>query len=514
MKKIFIIHPYLFAIFPIISLYNHNKDIAKFSHIFYPIAISFLSTIVLYFLLKILAKNKVKAAVLSSSLVIQFFVFGYFIHIIPCLSVVNFKLPITTHHLIIVIWIDFVILTFILVLKTKRNLISINGYLNTAAIFLFFFPVINILTKQYNNLEVPERYKVNHSNLQNKVEYLPDIYYIVFDGYARADILKEIYGYDNNYFIDYLTNSGFFVADQSKANYSQTYLSMASSLNLKLLNSLSGIVGEESSDRSLLSKMISKNYVYELLKNKGYLFVSVPGCWTGRGLYADIHLHNDKKSLSDFEIALINITPLSVFLGKYIHLNSRRESLLFSWDNIPNITEIDSPTFMYAHFLIPHPPFIFTKDGKSINPKGLPVEWDGSHYFKIYPSKTEYREKYKNQLAYVNKKVKKMIDEILDRSNKPPIIILQSDHGPGSLTYWENPEKTNMKERFSILNAYYLPEEGKKFLYESITPVNTFRVLFNYLFDTNFEMLDDESYFSTWSHPYKFINVTNELSDN
>ena len=26
-------------------------------------------------------------------------------------------------------------------------------------------------------------------------------------------------------------------------------------------------------------------------------------------------------------------------------------------------------------------------------------------------------------------------------------------------------------------------------------------------------MLDDESYFSTWSHPYKFINVTNELSD-
>jgi hypothetical protein len=162
---------------------------------------------------------------------------------------------------------------------------------------------------------------------------------------------------------------------------------------------------------------------------------------------------------------------------------------------------------------MPHPPFIFAKDGEAINPKGLPVEWDGSHYFKIYPSKIEYREKYKNQLIFVNKKAKEMIDEILNRSNKPPIIILQSDHGPGSLTYWENPEKTNMKERFSILNAYYLSEEGKKLLYESITPVNTFRVLFNYIFNSNFEILDDQSYFSTWSHPYKFINVTEELLD-
>ena len=82
------------------------------------------------------------------------------------------------------------------------------------------------------------------------------------------------------------------------------------------------------------------------------------------------------------------------------------------------------------------------------------------------------------------------------------------------MTDWENPEKTNMKERLSILNAYYLPEEGKKLLYESITPVNTFRIIFNYLFNTEFEILNDKSYFSTWSKPYQFIDVTERMGIN
>jgi hypothetical protein len=112
---------------------------------------------------------------------------------------------------------------------------------------------------------------------------------------------------------------------------------------------------------------------------------------------------------------------------------------------------------------------------------------------------------------FVNKKAIEMIDEILTRSIRPPIIILQSDHGPGSMLDWEDPGKTNMRERLSILNAYYLPGEAKKLLYDSITPVNTFRLIFNYLFNTNVEILNDKSYFATWDHPYKFIDVTKEV---
>jgi hypothetical protein len=516
MKKIIVIHPYLFSIFPIISFYNYNEDIAKFSYIFLPIAISLVFTISLYTLLQILIKNKIKAAVISSSFLILFFSFGHVINMVPLRYIAIGKVVITTYHFIIIILIDFIIITAILIFKTKKKLISINAYLNIVAIVLVLFSLINIMTQRYNHLKITENYTDGPFNTNKKNnEYLPDIYYIVFDGYAREDILKEIYQYDNSEFIDYLTNKGFYVADQSNSNYPQTYLSVASSLNFKYINSLSEIVGEDSDDRKLLSTMIINNNVYDILKNNGYLFVSVPGCWTEKKLYADIYLQNAKMSLDDFHVALINLTPLgAVPLGKNLQLNLLRDNLIFGLNRIQDIAEINSPTFVYAHFVIPHPPFIFGKDGESINPKGKVIGKDGSHYFKIYPSKKEYKRKYKNQLIFVNKKAKKLIDEILNKSNRPPIIILQSDHGPGSLTNWDDPGKTNMKERFSILNAYYLPEEGKKLLYTSITPVNTFRVIFNYLFNYDLEILNDESYFATWDHPYKFINVTNELIDN
>ena len=60
--------------------------------------------------------------------------------------------------------------------------------------------------------------------------------------------------------------------------------------------------------------------------------------------------------------------------------------------------------------------------------------------------------------------------------------------------------------RMSIFNAYYFPNDD--FLYDDITPVNSFRVLFDSHFQTNYGLLEDRVFFSVPEKPYALIEIT------
>jgi hypothetical protein len=71
-----------------------------------------------------------------------------------------------------------------------------------------------------------------------------------------------------------------------------------------------------------------------------------------------------------------------------------------------------------------------------------------------------------------------------------------------------------LKEKMGILNAYYLPgvDYSNPHLYPSITPVNSFRLVFDLYFGTKLGSLDDSSYvYANYSRPYKFLDVTQRL---
>jgi|TARA_B110000467_G_scaffold134753_1_gene131263 hypothetical protein len=93
----------------------------------------------------------------------------------------------------------------------------------------------------------------------------------------------------------------------------------------------------------------------------------------------------------------------------------------------------------------------------------------------------------------------------LNETDHQPIIIIESDHGTDF--DWNEPTNEMLKQRFSNLNAYYMPE-GQELLYDTITPVNSFRIMFNSNFNGNFELLEDKVYWSSYDQPYKFEDVT------
>jgi hypothetical protein len=129
---------------------------------------------------------------------------------------------------------------------------------------------------------------------------------------------------------------------------------------------------------------------------------------------------------------------------------------------------------------------------------------DGSAYLG---DMDEYVHGYVEQLIFINSRMREVIHEILMNSDNPPIIVIQGDHGPGSRFNWNSPDDDGLRERFGILNAYYLPGIAPSELYDKISPVNSFRFIFNQYFEADYQILPDKSYYSNWIQPYQFMKV-------
>ena len=165
---------------------------------------------------------------------------------------------------------------------------------------------------------------------------------------------------------------------------------------------------------------------------------------------------------------------------------------------------------MFAHILSPHPPFIVDDKGQPTYPPRVFTNNDGSDFFQV-GTRQEYIQGYRNQVIFTSSRIRQTIQEILLNSPQPPIIIIQGDHGSGMNLNQHDLTKTDVADRFSNLNAIYMPGMNSNGLYPDISSVNTFRVIFNNYFGTNYKLLDDRSYLSTLDHPYKLIDVTDWL---
>ena len=346
---------------------------------------------------------------------------------------------------------------------------------------------------------------------------LPDIYYIIVDAYARQDILEQVYGFNNQPFLDSLRDRGFYVGDQSRSNYNMTEFSMASSLNMRHLDGL-GLT--EFKTRLPMRELIRQNLVTSSLKESGYTTIAFE---TGK---SETECNNfDQyipfgKALCDYQDVLYHGTPLPALfeMTGAIRSAARRhgDRVLFMFDRLPSVAQKEAkPAFVFCHMLAPHPPFLFGSDGQEIDVHGhyLLADWVGfTSRFNF--DLNVYRDAYRDQVAFINEKLIQMVDAI-QQSNRSSIIIIQGDHGPRMgfghrRDQWESCE-WRYRESFSILNAICMHEDARptsqSMFYPAMTPVNTFRIIFNELFDSNLQMESDASYHES---KYTFADLTKE----
>ena len=332
-------------------------------------------------------------------------------------------------------------------------------------------------------------------------ERRPHIFYIILDAYGREDVLRTHYQVDNRDFIEHLKSKGFYIAPQSRSNYCQTYLSLASSLNGEYLNEMARLAGPEADSIAVLRNLIRSNRVATFLREKGYRFVSFS---SGVSLTeidnADVFV-NRRKFLTQFEYIFLKTTPIGQFVATCrIQESLHRARLHYIFDHLPDYAASRTPLFVFVHILAPHEPFVFDEAGQ-------PMDDAFSTGFTTAARSTshDYVTKYRRQVQFVTKRIQRTIDEILAQSSEPPIIVLQSDHGPAPRPLGEFGD---LVERMGILHASHLPDGGNALLYPKITPVNTFRIILKHYFHADLPLLEDKSFYSPYDRPFRFVDVT------
>jgi hypothetical protein len=449
--------------------------------------------------LTFILKTAKKAGLITSLFILLFFTYGHFYDAFK--NVHFIKWSIGLNNVLFLFWIIPIFLGIYFITKSKKNLENLTYLFNFGAILLVVFTLVNIGSFYLNTLKVLKEKNIYTKNIESanltdspKTTELPNIFYIVLDSYSREDIIKKFMGYDNSEMLSYLTQKGFYVAGKSMSNYEFTELSLASSLNLDYIQQLLGDNDGKTYNKLMIVQLLKDSFVVRFLREYGYKFVAFDsGISETQMKNADIFMASGHFT-SDFITRLLESTLFITIQQRYNPLaNFIRKGILYSLDHVQDIAEWEGPVFVFAHNMILHPPFLFGKNGEELSPESLVMEAIMAYNPELYS----------NALIFLNKKIKKMVNDILSNSKRKTIIILQADHG---VYVDEKAKKT--KERLSILNAYYLPDGADKHLYQEISPVNTFRVIFNHYFGTNYKILKDESYHSPWAQYSELVKIS------
>jgi hypothetical protein len=305
--------------------------------------------------------------------------------------------------------------------------------------------------------------------------------------------VREYYDYDNSEFINSLEDKGFFIASQSRTRTPASPQCLAQILNMEYLTpgwewdaGIGNYVECETnvafSDAYVwtdeLFRKLGYSEVADFLRARGYEYIAFgsSAAWLGyvkdsADLYIDYRETTAAPWVSAFQETLWQTTMLRPFYHRIVgrEYNALRRETLYTLEHLKMLPEEQGPKFVFAHFNCPHRPILFGQEGERIPPENWPSY-----------------ELYLGQYIFISTQIEELVSVLLEKSEVPPIIILQSDHG----TRAQYPVGDD--EYHKILNAMYLHGMDYAELSDSISPVNTFRLIFNHYFEADYEMLPDD----------------------
>lgn len=518
---------FLFSWYSILFLFQQNFIKLSLGVILKPLIFVSFACFVVLAIIRLIVPDYKKSGLVTGVLIFVIFMYGP-LHKLLFFNSFNIgPLQIRWDYIYLAFSGILILASFIYLLKTKKIFIRINQILNIGSfslILLVLVPMIISYIKihqigQGNSSEELTSNDNPDANAGKNAVSKPDIYYIIPDDYGSPDILQKDYNFNDDQFINYLKAKGFYIAQNSKTNYPFSTFMIASALNMNYLNAQNYPAIKHQPGGTVVDNAFNKPKVASFLKSQGYSFFYIGGWYNPikSNDSADINfVYDNKLNLDEFSDTLLHNTVFYPLVLRYFGLSGDANEAANSLYQAQALTYMPaqvSPKFVFVDLLLPHTPWQFN-DQCGISgrlPNTAPVI------------------RFTSQLSCTNILLMKAIDAILKNSKTPPVIILQTDEGAkrnnneaikypnknGVIGGFKDASLDTILERTKILNAFYLPGHSDQ-LYQTISPVNTMRVVLNEYFNAKLPILPDKTYtFDDYDKLYKFEfnDVTDLVKD-
>jgi hypothetical protein len=479
-------HPILIAAFPVLSLYVTNHDTVSFAEAARPVLAAMAAALILIALIWILLRDLRRASVIASLLLTAFYA-AWAPLVKPGLAWLEIHSPHLNIYLGTAIYSLIVLALIGLIFRLMRDGAAWTRALNLYAFALVIMALGQLFSGMLQRPDAePSRAipapRLPAGYLVAREERLPDIYFIILDAYARADVLREVFGHDNRPFLGRMAERGFAVAEKAHTQYPWTHVSLPACLNMNYLENYGIPVGVRETPQ--LRSLCHDSAVHRLLDELGYRITALrtgyafteprPG-----GRYDAIHaIDHPWLDLSRFEVMALEATPLSRLLqlaGIRPGFHEWQRQLAFTLETIPRLASRGEgpPVFVQAHIVAPHRPFVLDAAGNFRKQPPGSVSFTGSGGL----SDAAVRRYYAQQVQGLNRRIESMTDAILAQPGPEPVIAFVSDHGP-------NPGAGSYPgERFlSTLILLRLPEDAGTELPAGMNLVQLFPIIFQRAF--------------------------------
>lgn len=487
------LHVLLLPFFFIAGTYNQYAGLLSADEVASTTLYIFVALLITFGGLFLLYKDKTKAGIITTIGGILYLFFGNIKETLGDIPVLEF-----ISHYKTFLPLLFILSVFFLYRSYKaKPSFTLNLFLN---LLLIIYSAIELIRfSQLSSSDRSAEWITAKDNSSGTVVVThPDIYYIVLDCYPNSSYQKDMLGVDSNQLDNYLSEKGFFLVKNSRSNYNYTPFSMAATFNMKYPAWLKDSDNIKPYHYNRAIEAIKSSVVFEKLVQENYQLNNLSGFdmpgnpSIRKGKFLTITSREIILYYSFYKCLKRDILPdlLPAVKSKMITqvLAERKEwhgdtkdynkLVLDSLLKVPLLQGNKKPSFVYAHLIMPHFPYFYDSTGKA------------------YPDELVFgrgwianRERFSNYIGYTNKQAALLLDSILKKTNGRDIIIIQSDHGTPDL------DPTRKQDAFRNYSAFYFPDRDYKQLYDSMSNVNTFRIIFNKYFDQQLPLLKDSSTF-------------------